>query len=68
MRVVRRITYEVPDTPDGERRLREQMEKSLRPGVTFPWLTSITVEHLEGPIWFKGAVVTPDPERKEDER
>jgi hypothetical protein len=48
MKVVRRITYEVPDTPEGEAKLRRQMEYSV-PAGSYPWQTQVTVEHVEGP-------------------
>ncbi len=47
MKIVRRITYE-----GEESQLREQMRLSVRAtGLPYPWLTTITVEHLEGPQW-----------------
>jgi hypothetical protein len=38
MKVVRRITYEVPDTPEGEAKLRRQMEYSV-PAGSYSWQT-----------------------------
>ena len=46
MKIVRRITYEVPD--GVEHKLRRQMQRSLRTGF-YPFLVHLTVEHLEGP-------------------
>lgn len=63
MKVVRRITYEAPDTLDGQRRLKEQMQRSVRPG-RYNWLTDITIEHVEGVQWDEDgmlAVFQPTP-------
>ncbi|KKM63723.1 hypothetical protein LCGC14_1508610 [marine sediment metagenome] len=45
MKIVRKITYE-----GTEEQLQQQMLKSLPLG-THPWMTTITVEHVEGPQW-----------------
>lgn len=80
MKVVRRITYEVPDEDHSRRvtpeeRLRMQMEHSLMVGGPYEWLTNVTVEHLEGPRWdtdgskslghlLKSETSNPEPKEK----
>ncbi len=51
MKIVRRITYEVPDTPEGKARLKQQMLLSIGVGGPYHWLTDVTIEQLEGPQW-----------------
>ncbi len=63
VKVVRRITYEVPAALEGETRLRLQLAKSLRLGVHDLW-TRITVEHLEGPTWESDGTAAYDGEER----
>jgi hypothetical protein len=48
VKIVRKITYEVPDTVEGLAWLKRQIAGSLPEG-THRRATTITVEHLEGP-------------------
>ena len=45
MKIVRRITYE-----GDEAKLKQQLEGSVPIGC-YPWLTTVTIEHVEGPRW-----------------
>lgn len=58
MKVVRKVTYEAPDTPEGEAGLRKQLENSMPyldqlPEGIQPFIARgkvhISIEHLEGP-------------------